>query len=73
MIWETSLLDPEEGIRFRGLSIPELQVKLVPALLVSFWRPGPVHWAGEGTNCHVLPVCELFRSGRIDVLASNPS
>jgi len=28
MIWETSLLDPEEGIRFRGLSIPELHEKL---------------------------------------------
>ncbi|GFR43640.1 hypothetical protein Agub_g4741 [Astrephomene gubernaculifera] len=28
MLWETSLLDPEEGIRFRGLSIPELQAKL---------------------------------------------
>ena len=27
MLWETSLLDPEEGIRFRGLSIPELQVR----------------------------------------------
>lgn len=26
MLWETSLLDPEEGIRFRGYSIPELQV-----------------------------------------------
>lgn len=26
MLWETSLLDPEEGIRFRGFSIPELQV-----------------------------------------------
>ena len=25
MIYETSLLDPEEGIRFRGYSIPELQ------------------------------------------------
>jgi hypothetical protein len=25
MLWETSLLDPEEGIRFRGYSIPELQ------------------------------------------------
>ena len=25
MLWETSLLDPEEGIRFRGFSIPELQ------------------------------------------------
>jgi hypothetical protein len=26
MLWETSLLDAEEGIRFRGHSIPELQV-----------------------------------------------
>ncbi|KAG0592340.1 hypothetical protein M758_1G238700 [Ceratodon purpureus] len=28
MLWETSLLDPEEGIRFRGMSIPECQKKL---------------------------------------------
>lgn len=28
MLWETSLLDAEEGIRFRGFSIPELQQKL---------------------------------------------
>ncbi len=28
MIWETSALDPEEGIRFRGYSIPELREKL---------------------------------------------
>jgi citrate synthase len=28
MLWDTSLLDPEEGIRFRGYSIPELQEKL---------------------------------------------
>ncbi len=26
LLWETSLLDAEEGIRFRGLSIPDLQV-----------------------------------------------
>lgn len=26
LLWETSLLDPEEGIRFRGYTIPELQV-----------------------------------------------
>jgi len=31
MIYETSLLDPEEGIRFRGLSIPECQQKLPKA------------------------------------------
>merc|ERR550514_736740 len=28
MLWETSLLDATEGIRFRGYSIPELQEKL---------------------------------------------
>lgn len=28
MIWETSQLDAQEGIRFRGLSIPELQAQL---------------------------------------------
>ncbi len=28
IIWETSQLDPVEGIRFRGLSIPELRDKL---------------------------------------------
>jgi citrate synthase len=28
MIWETSQLDPIEGIRFRGYSIPELQKRL---------------------------------------------
>ncbi|KAK9916173.1 hypothetical protein WJX75_009710 [Coccomyxa subellipsoidea] len=31
LLWETSLLDPEEGIRFRGYSIPELQEKLPAA------------------------------------------
>lgn len=28
MLWETSQLDPEEGIRFRGYSIPQLREKL---------------------------------------------
>lgn len=28
ILWETSLLDPEEGIRFRGHNIPELQVTI---------------------------------------------
>jgi citrate synthase len=31
MLWETSLLDPEEGIRFRGRSIPDLQAQLPAA------------------------------------------
>lgn len=29
MVWETSVLDPDEGIRFRELSIPECQ-KVLP-------------------------------------------
>lgn len=28
MVWETSLLDSEEGIRFRGLTIPDVQARL---------------------------------------------
>merc|ERR1712000_722015 len=31
LVYETSLLDPEEGIRFRGLSIPECQEQLPKA------------------------------------------
>jgi citrate synthase len=31
MVWETSALDPQEGIRFRGFTIPELQQKLPKA------------------------------------------
>ncbi|MEO1627748.1 MAG: citrate (Si)-synthase, partial [Bacteroidota bacterium] len=31
MIWETSQLDPIEGIRFRGYSIPEIREKLPKA------------------------------------------
>ena len=31
MIWETSQLDPNDGIRFRGYSIPELKEKLPKA------------------------------------------
>lgn len=39
MVWETSLLDAEEGIRFRGRTIPELQKEL-PAT-VDGGEPGP--------------------------------
>ena len=31
MVWETSLLDPNEGIRFRGYNIPEVREKLPKA------------------------------------------
>lgn len=30
LLYETSLLDADEGIRFRGYSIPELQVRNTP-------------------------------------------
>lgn len=40
MIWETSLLDAEEGIRFRGKTIPELQQELPPAIPGGA-EPGP--------------------------------
>jgi citrate synthase len=39
MVWETSLLDKDEGIRFRGRTIPELQAEL-PATLKG-GEPGP--------------------------------
>ena len=35
MIWDTSNLDPVEGIRFRGYTIPELQSRLPVAKDVS--------------------------------------
>lgn len=31
MLWETSLLDADEGIRFRGMTIPEIQKALPKA------------------------------------------
>ena len=36
MLWETSNLDPEEGIRFRGLTIPECQQVRKSVLSVCF-------------------------------------
>lgn len=32
MLWETSLLDADEGIHFRGYSIPAIQAKLPAAI-----------------------------------------
>ena len=31
IVWEPSLLDAQEGIRFRGMTIPEVQKALPPA------------------------------------------
>ena len=50
MLWETSLLDPEEGIRFRGFSIPELQVSPFHVLLI---RCLPAHSCLCSMNNHL--------------------
>jgi citrate synthase len=56
MLWETSLLDAEEGIRFRGHSIPELQAILpgaqpggepLPEGLLWLLMTGEVRAAGQ--------------------------
>ena len=42
MVWETSVLDAEEGIRFRGKTIPECQEVLPAAIPGGEPLPGPV-------------------------------
>jgi len=44
MLWEPSLLDAEEGIRFRGFSIPELQEKLPKAVNGTQPLPEGLFW-----------------------------
>jgi citrate synthase len=44
MIWEPSLLDPEEGIRFRGLTIPEAQKALPKAKGGDEPLPEALYW-----------------------------
>ncbi len=44
MLWETSELDPIEGIRFRGYSIPELREKLPKGLGGKEPRPEGLFW-----------------------------
>jgi len=41
LVWEPSLLDAQEGIRFRGMTIPEVQKALPPASGKSGDQPGP--------------------------------
>jgi citrate synthase len=41
LVWEPSLLDAQEGIRFRGMTIPEVQKALPPASGKSGMEPGP--------------------------------
>lgn len=44
MTYETSLLDPQEGIRFRGYTIPECQTLLPPAKGCSEPLPESLFW-----------------------------
>jgi len=41
LVWEPSLLDAQEGIRFRGMTIPEVQKALPPASGKKGDEPGP--------------------------------
>ena len=62
LLWETSLLDPEEGIRFRGYSIPELQQKLPGAKPGGEPLPEGLLWlllTGDVSEPHLwLPDCQ---------------
>ena len=44
MVWETSVLDADEGIRFRGKTIPECQEVLPAAIPGGEPLPGPVQY-----------------------------
>jgi citrate synthase len=44
MVWETSVLDPEEGIRFQGKSIPECQEVLPSAIEGGEPLPEALFW-----------------------------
>ena len=48
LVWETSLLDAQEGIRFRGMTIPELQKALPPASGKKGDEPGPAQFRLRG-------------------------
>jgi citrate synthase len=52
ILWQTSLLDPEEGIRFRGYSIAECQAR----------RPGRGGGAETHTRARALRMCFFSRA-----------
>ena len=65
MLWETSLLDAEEGIRFRGHSIPELQHTLPAAQPGGEPLPEGLLWlllTGDvPTQAQVQAITEMLR------------
>jgi hypothetical protein len=55
MIYETSLLDAQEGIRFRGLTIPECQQRLPRTAGATEPTPEALFWllmTGEVHYCY---------------------
>src|ERR1700688_3094514 len=63
LVTETSLLDPQEGIRFRGYSIPELQQKLPHA-------PGGSEPLPEGLF-YLMLLGELPEENHVQELSAN--
>src|ERR1700748_453590 len=63
LVTETSLLDAQEGIRFRGYSIPELQQKLPRA-------PGGTHPLPEGLF-YLMLLGELPTDDDVHTVTSN--
>jgi len=66
LVYDTSLLDPMEGIRFRGLSIPELKQKLQKAPKGDEPLPEALFWllmTGEvPTDAQFKDISEEFKS-----------
>ena len=62
MVTETSAVDPYEGIRFRGFSIPELQEKLPHA-------PGGEEPLPEGVF-HLLLTCDVPTKDQVDQITA---
>jgi len=67
MLWETSLLDSEEGIRFRGYSIPELQKALPAAHPGGEPLPEGLFWRGRADIARTrhLIGCHLTQETRV--------
>jgi hypothetical protein len=58
LVCETSVLDSEEGIRYRGYTLPEVQKVSSPlvAALVTLPMPTPPSWAAF-KRCLIMPPC----------------
>jgi citrate synthase len=61
LLWETSLLDADEGIRFRGYSIPELQAS----------RPVLAHIAAS-LSCFFTPAAAPGMQAKLPAVKEQP-